>query len=368
MINVALVSSKQSAYSETFIKQHVEKLPHNVFHYYGMPFPHFAHHKSKELNSGIKKITRRIYGKLIGNRLYDYHKALAEDFEREEIDVILCEYGTNGMKLVEVSKMTGIPLVVHFHGYDMYVEEILNLYNNYHELNKYASKIIVVSKHMVTQALQIGIKNELIEYNVYGPDTSFLNAEPQYNSQRIVCIGRFTPKKAQHLVIQSFSTIANDFPESTLHLVGDGEDMLSCKELVAKLGLDSRVIFHGILKRHEIFELLVSALVYVQHSITAPNGDREGTPLSILEAQAAALPVISTNHAGIPDVVLHGQTGYLVDEFNHKEMGRYMAELLSDKEIAKEMGKEARKRILNAFTLERHLKKLAQTLDQVSMV
>jgi glycosyltransferase involved in cell wall biosynthesis len=88
----------------------------------------------------------------------------------------------------------------------------------------------------------------------------------------------------------------------------------------------------------------------VQHSVTGPNGDTEGLPVAIVEAMASALPVLSTRHSGIPEVVLDGETGLLVDEHDVSGMAEAMATLLGDTNRARAMGEAGRRRVLANFT------------------
>jgi colanic acid/amylovoran biosynthesis glycosyltransferase len=110
-----------------------------------------------------------------------------------------------------------------------------------------------------------------------------------------------------------------------------------CKKLVNELELQNSVVFKGVLGQNEIASLMKTSLVFAQHSIIAPNGDMEGTPLSILEASASGLPVVSTLHGGIKEAVIHGTTGFLVEETYENDMAKYIIKLCENSEHAKEM-------------------------------
>ena len=106
-----------------------------------------------------------------------------------------------------------------------------------------------------------------------------------------------------------------------------------------------------------------SSLAFVQHSVTADDGDMEGTPVAILEAQAAGLPVVSTFHAGIPDVVQQNVTGLLVAEFDEAGMAAQMRRLLDQPDLAHALGSAGRKRLREHFSLEHHLTTLNNILN-----
>jgi glycosyltransferase involved in cell wall biosynthesis len=93
----------------------------------------------------------------------------------------------------------------------------------------------------------------------------------------------------------------------------------------------------------------------------------EGTPVAIIEAQAAAVPVISTYHAGIPDVVIDKVTGFLVEEKDVDAMTKAMIHIFSDKKIAEEMGEKARKNIRAHFTMAQHIDILNKALKEIAI-
>jgi glycosyltransferase involved in cell wall biosynthesis len=112
----------------------------------------------------------------------------------------------------------------------------------------------------------------------------------------------------------------------------------------------------------QILQELPKARCFVQHSIEAQDGDSEGTPNVVLEAGACGLPVVSTTHAGIPDVVLDGETGFLVPEFDIRTMADRMACFARSPDRARAMGVAARARIEQLFTVERSIEGLHRIL------
>ena len=93
----------------------------------------------------------------------------------------------------------------------------------------------------------------------------------------------------------------------------------------------------------------------MQHSVQPTYGDAEGTPVAILEAGAAGLPIVSTRHAGIREAVIDGETGFLVDERDIDGMAQAMIRLLNDKALCRSMGEQAREHIRTNYNIDRHL-------------
>ena len=97
---------------------------------------------------------------------------------------------------------------------------------------------------------------------------------------------------------------------------------------------------------------------FVQHSVEAASGDCEGTPVAIIEAGATGLPVVATRHGGIPDVVIEGETGFLVDEHDVDGMAHCMLRLAEDPALAGRLGEAARARIESCFSMQRSIGEL----------
>ena len=93
----------------------------------------------------------------------------------------------------------------------------------------------------------------------------------------------------------------------------------------------------------------------VQHSMRASNGDSEGTPNSLKEAGASGLPVVATRHGGIPDIIIDGKTGFLVDEGDVERMAEYMTQLAKDPILAARLGRAAREHVCAEFSMEQSI-------------
>ena len=120
----------------------------------------------------------------------------------------------------------------------------------------------------------------------------------------------------------------------------------------------NNIILKGVLSPERIAEELRHARCFVQHSIRSLDGDSEGSPNSILEAAASGLPVVSTLHAGIRESVIHGKTGFLVEEGDIDGMAAYMKTIANNPELAGTMGRKGREHILKNYNLEEQIEKL----------
>lgn len=353
-MNIALCSPNRNAYSETFIQAHKERLNGNIFYYYGGKLPENLE-SGVVINSRKKRILDIIKGHYQLNDFTLSEQALISSFKKNEIDLVFAEYGGTGEKVLAVSKELNLPLIVHFHGYDATQNDEIKSNKNYKGIFEYASYIIAVSKKMESQLLDLGCPKEKLVYNVYGPNEDFLDVKRKSIKPQFIAAGRFVDKKAPYYLILTFLAVIKEFPDAKLIIAGEGKLWNTCKNLVAFYGLQDHIELPGIISRSQFQEYLSQSLAFVQHSIMAQNGDSEGTPLVILEAGAAGVPVVSTKHAGIPDVVINEETGFLVEEHDVEGMAEKMLLLLQNKELVVKMGNNAKERIKAHFSLQRHI-------------
>jgi glycosyltransferase involved in cell wall biosynthesis len=370
--NILIASPNKSSYSETFIKAHIELLNGNIYHVYDGNYPRKTSEDVSLDTYFIKSFRGRIIGLMPNTiqyklfpRLNSLEEGLKSYIKAKKIDVVLAEYGTTGAEIFETCKKVGVPLIVHFHGFDASEKETLKKYSvKYNLMFDYCSHIIVVSKKMHSDLVRFGANLQKIVLNTYGPSYAFFDLKPNYHSKSFFAVGRFTEKKAPHLTILAFKKVVEKFPEAELIFAGDGLLLPICRDLCYQLKIPN-VTFTGPINPEEVKNKMENSFCFLQHSVIASNGDSEGTPVAVLEAQAAALPVISTRHAGIPDVVLDKETGLLVEEGDVEAMANAMIELYEDREKAKVMGEKGKKRVLEHFTMDKHIGKIDEILLSV---
>jgi glycosyltransferase involved in cell wall biosynthesis len=286
--------------------------------------------------------------------------ALKRFLLKDRVEAVIAEYGPNGVAVMDVCKEAGVPLIVHFHGYDAYVRPVLEKEGKrYPELFQNAAAVIAVSRDMENQLLRLGVPREKLQYNPYGVDISlFQKVDPAHASPLFVAVGRFVDKKAPYLTLLAFKKVVESVPEARLVLIGDGPLWEACKQLARVMGIADSVQFLGSIPHEEVAAKMGQARAFVQHSMRTSYGDSEGTPVAVLEAGATGLPVVATRHAGIEDVVIDGETGLLVDEGDVNGMGECMIRLANDPALAARLGKAARERVCAEFSMEKSISNL----------
>jgi len=362
-LNIAIFTPNHNPYSETFIQTHKKYLKDKVFYYYG-----YGESIQLENHGYLISDYRRWYLKLKAKLLRKPINSVRDSMiltslKQHNIDAILVEYGNHALNLLSVLKICRLPFVVHFHGYDASRHDVIQNSNHYKDVFALATKVVAVSKIMESMLLNLGCPRDKLVYNVYGPQPEFHDVQPLYTEQQFIGIGRFTDKKAPYYTIMAFRDVLQKHPKAKLLLAGNGMLLNTCKNLVNTFGIQDNVTFLGVIEPEDYRNYLSESLAFIQHSITADNGDMEGTPLAILEASAAGLPVVSTNHAGIPDVIVHGETGLLCEEHDVATMTDNMLGLLDDVSFARTLGFAGKHRIKKQFSMRRHINQLQDILE-----
>jgi len=343
--NLCIIKPNKDAFSETFIQEHINRLPGNKKVLYGGAFPVYDHEGNFLVKSWAGLLSYLIQKKIFKKKNIGVRtNALVKYFKAQQIDVVFAEYGMVGAMVTEACRLAGVPLIIHFHGADAHHKETVTAY---HELYKkafaYASWLIAVSGDMVDTLKQLGAPAGKIVKASCGVDTeAFPALDISGSARNFLSVGRFVEKKSPSSVVKAFKLVTDKFPDARLWMVGQGPLFIETRELVNRLGLEKSITLTGALKTEQIKELMRQSRCFVQHSVTARNGDKEGTPVTILEAGSSGLAIVSTRHAGIKEAVVNGETGYLVEEYDIEGMAACLLKIADDVELASALGaKEA---------------------------
>jgi colanic acid/amylovoran biosynthesis glycosyltransferase len=362
-LKISLASTDEE-YSQTFVRDHINRLPGEVLPILG-GWPDWRHKGEfiipKRYRAGLRFSKRYPW---VAERIQKAGENYLASFIKRT-DVTLAEFGPVGVSILRPCQIAQIPLVVHFHGFDVYDRRVLEAYQKeYQELFRSAAAFVVVSKAMSEQVIRLGAPPEKVHVNSCGVDVlRFAATDAGNNPPHFLAIGRFVEKKAQFLTILAFERALRQCPDIRLSLIGDGPLLDGCKQIVRALRVEKEVEFLGVVNHDSVPAMMRRCRGFVQHSVTAPSGDSEGNPVAVIEAGASALPVVGTKHAGIPDTVADGETGLLSEEADIDSMAKHLVLLARDPNLASQLGKKARERIQNLFSMERSIQGLYQVLE-----
>lgn len=365
---VVLVRSHEFNYSETFVEDHVNHLSSQLTLLYGFPFPRFVRGGQSVLPAATEqKIQATLAAKspITGELWAEYSAGLAAFLASSGAKSVLVETGLMGAFVHEACEQAKLPFVVHFHGVDAFGRELLERWlPRYRKFFQSAASVLAVSRAMHMQLLQLGADSERTLLAPYGVAVDLpALAQPAKAPPHFVAVGRFVEKKAPQLTLQAFAAVHRALPEARLVMIGDGPLLAGCRQWAEQNGLAAAVTFAGVCSREEVSRQMAAARVFVQHSVTAANGDSEGLPLAVLEAGAHGLPVVSTRHAGIPDAVREDVDGFLVNEKDVTAMAEAMLRLAQDGELAARLGASFRERVVAHYSRHGSLVRLLSVLQ-----
>jgi colanic acid/amylovoran biosynthesis glycosyltransferase len=210
--------------------------------------------------------------------------------------------------------------------------------------------------------LERGWPEEKIVVHYIGVDTAFFRPDPAVTRDPVVLfVGRLIEKKGATHLITAMRDVQARVPEAELVLIGHGSRRAQLERQASESGVRAR--FLGELPPEEVRGWMKRAQVLCAPSVTASNGDSEGLPTVIVEAQAMGLPVVASISAGIPEIVADGVTGFLGREGDVTALTAQLLTVLDDSALRERMGGAGRARVLAHFDLHRQTARLEALYD-----
>ncbi|GAA0470631.1 glycosyl transferase family 1 [Actinoplanes capillaceus] len=280
-------------------------------------------------------------------------------------DLVHAHFGGDGWLVSHSARRLGRPLVVTVHGHDVTRQPRapglhgLRYRRNLRTVFDRAALVIAVSDVIRARAEQCGADPARIRVHHTGVPVPHT---PPIVPKRwdVVFVGRFVAKKGVDDLLTALSTLTAPRPRALL--IGDGPLLPSMRALAERLGVDAT--FVGARPPASVKQHLAESRMLAAPSKTAPDGDTEGLPTTILEAGALGLPVVATRHSGIPEAVVDGETGLLVPEADPRSLGAALAHLLGDAGLRRRLGARARAHVATHFDLNTQTSRLEDLYDQ----
>lgn len=313
---------------------------------YASTRPTFVHHPRGnlleriefEIGKPLNILRYQTWGVPFGSR----RRAMEAFLREHQVTAILAEFGHIGANLAPVGQALGIPVFVYFRGFDASKRlRSARVVKRYQAAMPRLAGLVSVSQSLVDNLAAVGVRHPRTEIIPTGVDTDLFRPGDK-DPHLILGVGRIVAKKAPIITIDAFAALAADFPDHRLELIGEGELRPAAEAHVRALGLGDRVIFHGLKDHGFVRDAIGRAQVFLQHSVTASDGNTEGLPTSIQEAMACGAVVVSTRHAGIPEAVEEGVSGLLVDEHDAAGFAAALRRVVQDPDAAARMALAAR--------------------------
>lgn len=269
--------------------------------------------------------------------------------DKKQYDIIHCQFGTyalQGMFFRNIGALKGSTLISSFRGYDIswyiqqYGEQV------YNELFSLGDFFLPNCKYFKRRLLNLGCDEKKVVVHGSGIDCSRFIFKPRYlNSDgtvQITTIGRLVEKKGIEYSIRAVAKLIKVSPNIEYKIIGDGELREKLQQLIQELDVSHKVKLLGGKQQREIVEILNKSHIFIATSVTAKDGNQDAPVNTLKEAMAMGLPVIGTQHGGIPELVEDGISGFLVPERNVDAIAEKLSYLIKHPEIWPRMGQAGR--------------------------
>ena len=290
--------------------------------------------------------------------------------------IIHAHFGPDGTYILPLALKLNVPLVTSFYGYD--VSEFPNraggfAKHSYRILREKGDCFLVMTKAMRADLISLGFPEDKIiihHYGIHVDEFARHSRDSQSSTQKIslLQVGSLGGKKGQMYVLQALNKILQEEKglDVQITFVGRGEGEAELRRYVDEHNMKEKVSFLGFVAHgEELRKIFERSDIFIHPSVTPSNGDKEGLPTTILEAMSAELPVIATYHAGIPEAVIDGNNGILVNEYDVDALAKAILVLAKDTGKRREFGKNARATVLQKYDFKNQIRELEEIYTQV---
>lgn len=288
----------------------------------------------------------------------------------EQFDVLLAHFGHNGLRLARSfqAKKFRTPFLTIFHGMDVAIPHHKGELARYVPLFESRQKLLPVNRFFGDLLVEAGADPGSVHVQHMGVDCKAFDYRDRDRdgTMKIISVCRMVEKKGIEYAIRALKELAEKEPEMDWQydIIGDGPLQGPLKQLAEDLGLGERVVFHGAQPHDRVRQALEGSHVFLLPSVTAANGDMEGIPVALMEAMASGLPVVSTVHSGIPELIENKVSGLLAPERDPTTLAAHIAEMYRHPHEVLVRAKAARRKVEQEFDLDKLNDQLGELLTQ----
>ncbi|GIF13004.1 glycosyl transferase family 1 [Actinoplanes teichomyceticus] len=300
-------------------------------------------------------------------RLTGTSPRLRETLSGVRPDLVHAHFAGDGWLVSHSARQLDVPLVVTVHGHDVTRQPAspgakgVRYRRNLRTVFQRAALVVAVSEVIRERAVAWGA--DPAKVRVHHTGVPVPPAVPMVPKRwDVVFVGRFVAKKGIDDLLTALASI--DSPRPRALFIGDGELMPAMRARAEQLRVDAT--FVGSRPPDAVHRHLAESRILACPSKTAPDGDTEGLPTTLLEAGALGLPVVATRHSGIPEAVVDGATGLLTPEADPAALAGSLTRLLGDAELRHRLGAQARRHVTAHFDLVEQTRRLERLYDEAS--
>ncbi len=300
-------------------------------------------------------------------------RRLVRAIDASGASLVHAHFGTSAVQALPVARRAGLPLVATFHGYDVTSTPRVGFglgreyRSRLRDVFEYASGLVAVSEFIAAQLVALGAPPQRVVVLPIGIDLRGAREPlPEFVGRSgITFVGRLVPKKGVDHLIEAYARLPRELRESApLRIAGDGPERSGLERLAAERGVSAQFLGHQSPER--VRELFRESVVLAAPSRTADNGDAEGFGMVFLEAAAQGTPSVAYAHGGVRESVTDGTTGLLAPEGDVATLAENLRLLLTDRQLAEQLGLQGRDRTLGEFDILARTAELEKFYDDVA--
>ena len=279
---------------------------------------------------------------------------MREALAAHRADILHVFFGNVAVHLLPLLRRCPVPVVVSFHGSDVAGSMASPAYRDgVQEMFQRAAVVPCRSDRLMDRVAALGCPPDKLRLmRTILPDRPFVHRTPPADDAwRIVQAARLVPKKGLATALRAFAAFAARFPWSTFSIAGEGPMEEELRRLVRELDLEDRVQFTGFLSQDALEGLFAVSHIFLHPSETV-DGDAEGVPNAMLEAMAGGLPVVTTRHGGIPEVIADGRNGLLCPEADVPAVTQALFRLVENSDLYRSLSQNAAVSVREQFSAE----------------
>lgn len=304
-------------------------------------------------------------------------RILASRMKKDGVNVIHAHFGRAGYHSLPVARRADLPLVTSFYGYDVsQYGQIPKWRRNYLKLFSDGDLFLCLGPDMQRSLIRLGCPEEKTRVHHLGVDVSHIEYRPRHwdgsEPLRVLIAGAFRPKKGIPLALRALARV-RDSLDLRITLVGDSvgtPDSLPEKarilQTIETLGLSSYTDLTGFKPYHQLLDDAYAHHIFMAPSMTAEDGDMEGTPMALVDMVATGIPIVSTRHADIPEIIIHTHTGLLSEEQDVDGLAENVLWLAANTDQWEAMTIQGRSHIAANFDLQTQANRLTLIYDSVA--
>ena len=291
----------------------------------------------------------------IWNKFFHWYPQFLLWLWKDRPNLIHAHFGPDGYKFLPYAKLSGVPLITSFYGYDAYLlpQKGVSWQNKYKKLFKQGRLFLAEGPAMRDKLIELGCPPDKIVIHHIGvePDKYKFHVRRPNSQVRLLVCGRFVEKKGIPYAVEALKHVISKTKANVrLTIVGDSssqgaltDEKRKILNAIKEYGVDNSVTLTGFVTHNELLKIIYDHHIFLAPSVHASDGNAEGGfPVILTEVLASGMPVVAFNHCDIPEIIQDGVSGFMVPERDVDTFAEKLIYLIEHPEIWPEMGQAGR--------------------------